>query len=95
MAFSHAMNLYDEQRHQESIDLFDQHKHYKACHSYLWRPAISYIHLGDYDRAMDALIYFMKGKKAGNVSFDEMIKAYIVKGYLCRKMKYFKELLFR
>ena len=90
-AFNHGMNLYDEQRHQESIDIFAKHKNFKACHSFLWRPAISYIHLGDYEKAMDALMYFMKGKRAGNVSFDEMIKACLVKGYLCRKMKRFKE----
>ena len=91
LAFTHAMNLYDEQRHQESIELFAKHKNYKPCHSFLWRPAISYIHLGDYEKAMDALMHFMKGKTAGNVSFDEMIKAYLVKGYLYRKMKHFKE----
>ena len=91
LAFNNGVNLYDEQRHQESIDIFAKHKNFKACHSFLWRPAISYIHLGDYEKAMDALMYYMEGKRAGNVSFDEMIKACLVKGYLCRKMKRFKE----
>ena len=90
-AFNHGMNLYDAQRHQESIDIYAKHKNYKDCHSHLWRPAVSYIHLGHYEKAMDALMYFMKGKRAGNVSFEEMIKACLVKGYLCRKMKRFKE----
>ena len=100
LGFRHASTLYSAQRHSESIELFKKHKNFlktnfKEGHTFLWRPAISYLHLGEYEKSMEALTNFMKMKgNASNCSFDVMLKAHILKGVLYRKKKEFKEAIY-
>ena len=99
LGFRHASTLYSEQRHRESIDLFNKHRKFlktdfKRAQTFLWRPAMSYLHLGDYEKSDDALVDFMKSKRSGNnCSFEEMLMACKVRGTLYRKRKEFDEAL--
>ena len=62
---------------------------------YLWRPAISYMHLKDYNKAMNALNFYSKAVQ-GTVTETHCpsyvaMKILTIKGNIYRKMKKYKE----
>ena len=97
LGFRHATNLYYAQKHCESIELFKKHENFletnvKEGLPFMWIPPVSYLHLGDHEKSMDALNRFMKMKgKRSNFTFEEQLHVIIFTGFLYRKKKDFKE----
>ena len=88
-----ARNLYLAQRHKESIEMFKT-SYVKTCKEgigFLWRPAMSHIHLGNYNKAMDALNFYERGIRDGTQVLYVDVKILIIRGNIYRKMKKYKQ----
>ena len=90
-SFTQARILFQDQQHVESIALFDEcaKVKYEQGEVFLWRPALSYIHLKDYKKALKWIVTFLSKRNSfGQFEFTMTILA---QGYCFTKLKMYDQ----
>ena len=92
-SYTQGRILFEDHQHDKSIAMFKKCSKIKYEHGekYLWRPAMSYLYLQKYEKAMKSFQYFWTRRTSKLFNGGEVTMAFLGQGYCATKLKQHNE----